>query len=80
MYMILGRSQNNYWGPLHFQPPILLHPMLRKNDSFADYNMAIEDQKWERLKHNHGKFNYMANESGEKITNDLRLWMRIINL
>ena len=71
--MMLGRSQNNYWVPLHFQPPILLHHMLRKHDSFANYDMSIEDQKWERLKQNYGYFNYRANELGEKIANDLRL-------
>ena len=54
--------------------------MLRKQDYFADYIMVIEDQKWERLKQNHGFFNYKANESSEKIANDLRMWMRIKNL
>lgn len=49
-YMMLGKSKKNYWVPLRFQPPILLHPMLGKHDSFANYNMSLEDQKWERLK------------------------------
>ena len=79
-YIMLARSQRNYWIPLRFQPPILLHPMLGKNDSFSNYNMSHEDQKWDRLKQNHGYFNYKINEPGQKITNDLRMRMRIRNL
>ncbi len=52
--MMLGRSQKIYWAPLRFQLPILLHPMLGKYDSFAEYNMIVEEKKWERLKQNHG--------------------------
>lgn len=79
-YMMLARSQRNYWVPLLFQPPILLHPILRKNDTFSKYNMIFEEQKWERLRQNHGYFNYRARESGEKIVNDLRLWIIIKSL
>ena len=79
-YLMLGRSQKNYWLPLRFQPPILLHPLLGKNDSVDDYDMTIEAQKWERLKQNHGYFNYRYNEPDVKIPNDLWLHIRIKNL
>ena len=72
-YIMLGKNQKNYWIPLRFQPPILLHPMLGKNDSFFGYNMSFEEQKWENLKNNYGYFNYKANEPGEKLANDLRV-------
>lgn len=80
IYMMLARSKRNYWVPLHFQPPILLHLMLGKNDTFVEYNMIDKEQKWERLKQNYGYFNFRAHESGEKIASDLRLRIRIKNL
>ena len=77
---MLAKNQKSYWVALHFQLPILLHPMLGKYESFAEYNLLHEEQKWERLKQNPGYFNYRAHESGEKIANDLRLWIQIRNL
>ena len=54
--------------------------MLGKTDSFSNYNMANEEQKWEKLKKNYGYFNYKANELGENLVNDLRIQKRIRNL
>ena len=49
-YVAMARDKKSYWVPLRFQPPILLHPMLGKIESFANYNLNYEEIKWERLK------------------------------
>lgn len=79
-YVEMTRDKKSYWVPLFFQPPILLHPMVGKIESFVKYNLNHEELKWERLKQNHGYFNYRAHESGENIPSDLRMQMRIKKL
>ena len=79
-YITLGRSQQNKWIPLCFQPPILLHPMLAKHESFHDHNMVHENNKWNNLKENYGYFNYKERASRSNTAKDFRKRMRIKNL
>ena len=72
-YIMLGRILCNYWFPLRFWPSILLQPSLPMNNNVEDHDMAIELQQWKRLRENHGYFDYVKDELGEKKTSDLRL-------
>lgn len=79
-YIMLRKSLKNYWFSLKFQPPLLLQPLLLMSEVVDDHDMASKVQRWERLKENHGYFNYRYNELGLKIPNDLQLHIEIRNL